>query len=229
MISLWIGSFSGQLSNRAHDSNPIRVGADAVCGASRGGMKFRAVSRTRHRKRGSRQLTRRPSWVQIWLRAMLIGARTVCSGAETLRNVLYTLTIGAIEDAYCEVDAYMEPSRLILFRRAALPDICVVCGSPARGNVLHKEFEQGGWLAHLPSILQVVYLVLGKRYLLDFPFCSTCTPDEFQLSPLQMHDDFAIFGNASKALLKSLPLLPPDLAEEMEGSWLRRLLQRLFG
>jgi hypothetical protein len=147
----------------------------------------------------------------------------------TLRDVPYAVTIGATEDAYCEIDTFLEPSRLILFRRASLPDLCVVCGSPARGNVLHREFEQRGLLAHLPSILHVVYLVLGKRYLVDFPFCPACTPDEFQLSPFQINDDFAIFGSASKALLKSLPLLPPDVAQQMEGSWVQRLLRWLFG
>lgn len=150
------------------------------------------------------------------------------SGVNTLRNVPYALTIGAVADAYCQVDAFLEPSRLILSRRASLPDLCVVCGSPARGNLLHKEFEQRGLLAHLPSILRVVYWVLGKRYLVDFPFCPTCTPDEFQLSPVQIGDDFAIFGNASRALLRSLPLLPPDLAEKMQGNWLQQLIRSLF-
>ena len=122
----------------------------------------------------------------------------------TLRNIPYTLTVGPIENAYCDNHLYWKFSRLVLLRRASLPDVCVVCGSPARGNVLHKEFEQRGLLSHLPSLLYVVYLIFGKRYLLDFPFCPTCEPDNFQLIPLRIDDSFAIFENASRTLLKFL-------------------------
>jgi hypothetical protein len=145
-----------------------------------------------------------------------------------LRNVPYTLTVGPIENAYSDNHLYWQFSRLVVLRSASLPDVCVVCGSPARGNVLHKEFEQRGLLSHLPSLLHIVYLIFGKRYLLDFPFCPTCEPDNFQLSPLHINDSFAIFGNASRVLLKSLPLVPTDLAKQIDGNWLQRSFRRLF-
>src|SRR5258706_5682421 len=50
-----------------------------------------------------------------------------------LRDISYSLDVGPIENAYSD-------GRLVLLRRASLPDVCVVCGSPAWGNIYHIEF-----------------------------------------------------------------------------------------
>ena len=140
-----------------------------------------------------------------------------------MRDIPYTLKVGPIENAYND-------GRLVLLRRAALPDVCVVCGAPAWGNVCHKEFEPhrfSSW-ALLLLLWEVVHLIIGKRYLFDFPFCSTCEPGDFDLHPVRLNDDFAVFTGASGTLLKSLPQLPSDLQAEIEGSWLQRALRRLL-
>jgi hypothetical protein len=41
------------------------------------------------------------------------------------------------------------------------------------------------------------YLFWGKRYLFDFPFCTTCQPDNFQLYLVRVDDDLAIFKEIS--------------------------------
>ena len=140
-----------------------------------------------------------------------------------MRDIPYELKIGAPENAYCDIDGH-----LVLLRGASLPDICVVCGSPAYGNTFNKEFDHRGLLWHLPSVLWTAYLIFGKRYLLSFPFCPTCGPDDFSLLPVRISDNCAIFTGTSKTLLKSLPLLPPDLDAEVNDGWLQRTFRWLW-
>lgn len=150
---------------------------------------------------------------------MPAGEHDVLATGYILRNIPYTLGVGPIENAYSD-------GRLVLLRRASLPDVCVVCGSPAWGNVYHREFTPYSYPAwHVPLLWDVVYSIIGKRYLFDFPFCSTCEPGDFDIHPVRINNDFAVFSGASGTLLKSLPSLPPDLEAEIEGSWLQRVLR----
>jgi hypothetical protein len=140
-----------------------------------------------------------------------------------VRDIPYGLKIGPLENAYCDIDG-----RLILMCGASLPDICVVCGSSARGNTFNKEFDHHGLLWHLPSILWTVYLIFGKRYVLNFPFCATCEPHDFSLFPVRISDNWATFTGTSKTFLKSLPPLPPDLDAEINGGWFQRTFRWLW-
>jgi hypothetical protein len=140
---------------------------------------------------------------------------------HTLKDIPYGITVGSTKGAYNDL-----LGGLVLLRGASLPDVCVVCGSPARGNVYHKEFEpywHPSW--EVPFFWQIVYSIVGKRYLLDFPFCLTCKPDEFQIDVRRINNNFAIFAGASRTLLKSLPLIPLNLAAEMEGTRLERVFR----
>jgi hypothetical protein len=140
-----------------------------------------------------------------------------------LRDIPYKLKIGPLENAYYDVDGH-----LVLLRGASLPNVCVVCGSPAHNNTISKEFEQHGFLWHLPSILWTAYLIFGKRYLLTFPFCPNCGPDDFSLFPVRINETFAKFAGTSKTFLKSLPPLPPDLGAETNEGWFRRSFRWLW-
>jgi hypothetical protein len=140
-----------------------------------------------------------------------------------LRDIPYALRVGPVENTYTD-----HFGGLVLLRGASLPDVCVVCGSPAWGNVYHKEFEphRYPWWA-LPLLWDVAYMIFGKRYLLDLPFCSSCQPDDFQIYPARINNDFAVLSGASITFLKLLPSLPQDLAAKIEGNLLQRVL-RLF-
>jgi hypothetical protein len=138
-----------------------------------------------------------------------------------LREIPYALRVGPVENAYND-----HFGGLVLLRGASLPDVCVVCGSPAWGNVFHKEFEPHRYPSWAPPLLwDVGYMIFGNRYLVDLPFCSTCQPDDFQIYPLRINNDFAVFVGASRTLLKSLPSIPQDLAAKIEGSLPQRVLR----
>jgi hypothetical protein len=140
-----------------------------------------------------------------------------------LRDIPYDLKIGPLDKAYCDIDGHF-----VLMHGASLPDVCVVCGSLAHGNTINKEFDHHGFLWHLPSVLWTAYLILGKRYVLTFPFCPTCEPDDFSLFPVRINDNCAKFAGTSKTFLKSLPPLPPDLDEEINGGWFQRTIRWLW-
>jgi hypothetical protein len=138
-----------------------------------------------------------------------------------LKDIPYGIGVGSTKSAYSDLHG-----GLVLLRGASLPDICVVCGSPALGNVYHKEFEpyrHPSW--EVPFFWLIVHSIVGKRYLLDFPFCSTCKPDDFQIDAMRINDELAVFGGASRTLLKLLPSIPPKLAAEIEGTWLQRMFR----
>jgi hypothetical protein len=74
-------------------------------------------------------------------------------------------------------DTYVALSgELVLLREASLPDRCVVCGTPAQGNIYRAEFEPYRYPAwHVPIVYDVPYWIFRTRYIVDFPFCSIST------------------------------------------------------
>ena len=136
-----------------------------------------------------------------------------------MRDIPYTLTVGPIKHAYHD-----NLGKVVVFRGASLPNVCVGCGGPAWGNTYHKDLEPLMGRG-LPVLFLAIYFIIGKRYLLDFPFCSTCPPDMFQLSIERINEDFAILGGASRAFLKSLPPLPSNLAIQVNANWVQRTFQ----
>jgi hypothetical protein len=131
------------------------------------------------------------------------------------------------EKAYSEQsatvrNAYCAGHELVLQLACSLPDVCVACGSPAWGNVEKKEFPATplGWL--LPAPFDIIGLIFGTRYVFDFPFCSNCAPELFQLKPTRLDSHLAVFVGASGRFLELLPPLPPDVAAEMNSTSLQR-------
>jgi hypothetical protein len=114
-------------------------------------------------------------------------------------------------------NAYRDGEYLVLQRQCSLPDVCVSCGQPAWGNVIHKEFSLRllWWL--LPSLFDFIYLtvheILGKRYLFDFPFCPNCSPDRFRLRPVRLTDVLAFFEGACQPFMDLLPFSSPGPGE----------------
>ena len=142
-----------------------------------------------------------------------------------MRNIPFALRVGPVGNAYTDLSG-----RLVLLRGASLPDVCIVCGSPAWGNLYHKEFEPHCYPSwDLPLLWDVIYLILGKRYLMDLPFCSNCQPDDFQIYLVRINNDFAVLSDVSGTFLKSLPSLPLDLSAKVEGNLVQRALRLFFG
>lgn len=136
-----------------------------------------------------------------------------------MKDVSYTLRIGPTENAYHD-----NLGKVVVFRGASLPNVCVGCGGPAWGNTYHKDVEPLMGMG-LPGPFLAIYFIIGKRYLLDFPFCPTCPPDNFQLSIERINEDFAIFSDTSTAFLKSLPPLPSDLEAQVSVRRIQRMLE----
>ena len=78
----------------------------------------------------------------------------------------------------------------------------------------------GWWL--LPTPFDFIRLLFGTRYVFAFPFCPNCAPEHFQLKPVRIDSQIAVFTGAPKRLLDSLPPMPPDIQAEKELSWLQR-------
>jgi hypothetical protein len=122
-------------------------------------------------------------------------------------------------------NAYRDNAYLVLQMDCSLPDVCVACGQPACGNVIHKEFSSRllWWL--LPPLFDFIYLilqeVLGNRYLFDFPFCPKCPPDRFRLKPIRLTGVIAIFEGACQPFLDSLPFSSSG-AGETRPHWVER-------
>ena len=127
----------------------------------------------------------------------------------------YSEQSGSVRNAYCA------GHELVLRFGCSLPDVCVGCGSRACGNVEKKEFEPRGWWL-LPTPLDFMRLLFGTRYVFAFPFCPNCAPEHFQLEPVRLDSQLAVFTGAPKRLLESLPPMPPDIQAEKELSWFQR-------
>jgi hypothetical protein len=119
-------------------------------------------------------------------------------------------------------NAYRAGHELVLQFGGSLPDVCVACGSPAWGNVEKKEFPTTPLWWLLPTPFDIIGLIFGTRYVFDFPFCSNCSPELFQLKPTRLDSHLAVFVGASGRLLELLPSLPPDVAAEKNSTWLQR-------
>jgi hypothetical protein len=132
-------------------------------------------------------------------------------------------------------NAYSGGAFLVLQMGASLPDVCVVCGYPAGGNVVHKRFGPPDLWWVLPPLTDFIYLVLqsalGTRYTFDFPFCRSCIPRLVQFTPIRpirLDEDLAVFRGASQSLLNLLSPMPPDVAAERSRGWLERKFKWLL-
>jgi len=113
-----------------------------------------------------------------------------------------------------------------MLREASLPDVCIVCGAAARGNLYRAEFEPyrySSW--HVPIFYDVAYWIVGKRYVVDFPFCSICKPEDFDIHATRIDEKVGFFSGVSNTFLKLLPGIPPEIAAELEDTWAQRLLR----
>lgn len=141
-----------------------------------------------------------------------------------MRDVLFKPRIGAIEGAYSDFSA-----RFVMLRSASLPDVCIVCGTPARGNLYRAAFEPyhfPSW--HVPIFYDIAYWIVGRRYIVDFPFCSICRPENFDIHAVQIDEKAGFFSGVSTAFLKLLPRIPQELAVELEGTWARRVCRSIL-
>jgi hypothetical protein len=123
-------------------------------------------------------------------------------------------------------NVFRDGAYLVLEIGSSLPDICVACGNPAFGNVIHKEFDDRDLWWALPTPIDVIYVIaqsiFGKRYVFDFPFCPNCPPGRLRLAPTRLDRHLAVFVRASQSLLNLLPPMPPDVAVERSRDWLQR-------
>jgi hypothetical protein len=130
-------------------------------------------------------------------------------------------------------NVYRDDDRLVVRREAVFPDICIGCGKPAWGNVMHKEFSGLSVWFVLPTGLGVVAnSIFGKRYHFDVPFCASCPPDRLQLREVRLDTRLAIFTARKNAFpstfLDSLPPVPPDIAAEAKRTRLQRTFRWLY-
>jgi hypothetical protein len=129
-------------------------------------------------------------------------------------------------------NAYRDGQELVVRPDAQLPDICMHCGRPARGNVLHTKFPDsifGGWWVLLPWPLEVIVggLLLG-RFQFEFPFCEFCLPDWSRIFPTRLDSHLGVFVVAARPFLDSLPPMPPSVAAEKNKTWWQRKLRRFY-
>jgi hypothetical protein len=126
--------------------------------------------------------------------------------------------------------AYRCGQELVVLPGASFPDICVACGKPAHGGLIHREFYDLGdlWFM-LPNVLKLVAYVLRKQYLFEFPFCANCPSGPFHLVKMRCDDHLAAFTGAHQVFIDSLPFASLDLVEERNQGWLQRRFRWLFG
>ncbi|MFZ3215340.1 MAG: hypothetical protein WA192_04695 [Candidatus Acidiferrales bacterium] len=141
-----------------------------------------------------------------------------------MRDVLFKPRVGAVENAYRDL-----PAILVLFREASLPDVCIVCGTPAGGNLYRAEFEPYRYPAwHVPVFYDVPYWSFGHRYFVDFPFCAICKREDFDIQAARISEKVGFFSGVSNTFLKLVPAIPLKLAAELEGNWAQRALRFLM-
>ena len=138
-----------------------------------------------------------------------------------MREVFFEPRVGRIENAYLGQSA-----DLVMCREASLPDVCIACGTPAGGNIYRAEFEPYRYPSwHIPIFYDVAYWIAGSRYVVNFPFCSICKPEDFDIHARRINEKFGFFGGVSSTFLKLLPRIPLELAVELEGTWVQRALR----
>lgn len=130
-------------------------------------------------------------------------------------------------------NAYREGENLVLLLGSSLPDVCVACGNPARGNIMSKKFPQNDlwfWLSPPPFDIIILALIsiFSQPYVFVFPFCPNCPPDRFRLKPARLDEHLAIFVGTCQTLLDLLPPVPPDVAVEKNLTWFRRKFRWLY-
>ena len=74
-------------------------------------------------------------------------------------------------------NAYRDRAFLVLQMGTSLSDVCVACGNPSAGNMVHKRFGPPDLCWVLPPLTDFIYFGLqsafGTRYTFDFPLrCS---------------------------------------------------------
>jgi hypothetical protein len=137
----------------------------------------------------------------------------------SLREVFFKPRVGPTEHAYFDFS-----SGLIMFREASLPDICVACGTPAHGNIYRAQFEP---YHKVFALYEIVYWAVGTRYIVDFPFCSICTSENFDIHTSRIDGNVGFFQGVSHTFLRLLPSIPQELAAELEGTWTQRAMRWL--
>jgi hypothetical protein len=141
-----------------------------------------------------------------------------------MRDVFFKPRIGAIEGAYCGLSG-----DLVMLREASLPDVCVVCGTPAHGNVYRAEFYPHRWPRwHVPIFYDIAYWIIGTCYVVDFPFCSICTSENFDIQPTWINREVGFFSSVSNTFLKLLPRIPLELAAQLQGTRTQQVLRFLM-
>jgi hypothetical protein len=132
-------------------------------------------------------------------------------------------------------NAYRDRAFLVLQMGASLPDLCVVCGNPAAGNVVDERFGPPDLWWVLPPLTDFIYFVLqsalGTRYTFDFPCCRSCIQPLVQFTPIRpirLDEDLAVFRGASQSMLNLLPPMPPDVVAERSRGWLQRKFKWLL-
>jgi hypothetical protein len=138
-----------------------------------------------------------------------------------LKEVFFKPRVGAIENVYVGSRA-----DLVMFREASLPDVCIVCGTRAWGNIHRAQFQPYRHPSlHIPIIYDIAYWIVGARYTVDFPFCSICTPESFDINTTRIDEKVGFFTGVSNTFMKLLPRIPLELAAELEGTWAQRALR----
>ena len=149
-----------------------------------------------------------------------------------MRNIVYTSIGTRVRNVY------RDNRNLVVRRGAVFPDICIGCGRPAWGNVMHREFSDViDWWFLLPPGLDLLGgfiwgLIFGKCYHFDFPFCASCPPDRLQISHVRLDTRLAVFSEHingfPNTFMDSLPPIPPDVADERNRPWLQRTFRWLY-
>lgn len=139
-----------------------------------------------------------------------------------LKDVFFKPRLGAVDNAYRGLSA-----DLVMLREASLPDVCIVCGTPAAGNTHRAEFAPyARWRTDL--LFSIVYWTVGTRYFVDFPFCSICQPADFDIRATRIEKKVGFFSGVSKTFLNLLPPIPLELAAKLEGTRAQRALRWLM-
>ncbi|MGH9740565.1 MAG: hypothetical protein ACRD4X_18555 [Candidatus Acidiferrales bacterium] len=141
-----------------------------------------------------------------------------------MRDVFFKTRLGVIEGAYHSSGC------LVLLQEASLPDRCIVCAAPAHGHRYRGAFQPyrlPTW--RVPVSWDFLYSIVGKQYLVDFPFCSICTDENFDIHAKWIDEKAGFFSGVSNTLMKSLPRIPPEVEAQLQRTrwqlFLRSLLQ----
>jgi hypothetical protein len=104
-----------------------------------------------------------------------------------------------------------------------------VCATPAHGNTHRAEFEPYRFPAwHVPVFYDVPYWIFGSVYIVDFPFCSICTSENFDIQATRIDRKVGFFRGVSNTLLKLFPRIPLEVARKLEGTWSQRFLRSVM-